>query len=62
MNSKRKPYRVGQVAEMLGVHRDTVQLWCRAGKLAAIRTVGGHYRIAADSLDAFIGTLTSRAA
>jgi putative resolvase len=57
MEPKRGPYRVGEVAEMLGVHRDTVQTWCREGKLPAIRTEGGHYRVFASSLDAFIASL-----
>jgi putative resolvase len=62
MNSKPGPYRVGEVAEKLGVHRDTVQAWCRAKKLDAIVTKGGHYRIPASALDEFIGTLSKRAA
>jgi putative resolvase len=62
MKPKCGPYRVGEVAEKLGVHRDTVQAWCRGGKLAAIVTAGGHYRIPASALDAFIATLVNRAA
>jgi excisionase family DNA binding protein len=60
MNATRAkgPYRVGQVAEMLGVHRDTVQSWCRDGDLAATQTPGGHYRIAASAIDAHVARLT----
>jgi excisionase family DNA binding protein len=48
------PFRVGQVAEMLGVHRNTVLLWIDSGALSAFRTEGGHFRIFASAIDAFI--------
>jgi len=37
--------RVGQLAEKLGVHRNTVTNWIRSGKLKATATVGKRYRI-----------------
>ena len=41
----------GQVAEFLSVTPDTVLKWIKAGKIPAIRTVGGHYRIAKDDVE-----------
>jgi excisionase family DNA binding protein len=37
--------RVGQLAERLGVHRNTVTNWIRGGKLRATATVGKKYLI-----------------
>ena len=34
-------YRIGQVAELLGVSVDTVRRWADAGRLGATRTEGG---------------------
>ena len=55
------PFSVGAVAKLLGVHRDTVQRWCRDGVLAATQTPGGHYRIAASAIDTYIARLTGAA-
>ena len=38
-----------QVAHLLGVHRDTVLVWCARGALAASR-VGTRWRIAAEDI------------
>jgi excisionase family DNA binding protein len=35
---------VAQVAELFGVAPRTVTRWVRAGRLSAIRTLGGHHR------------------
>lgn len=35
----------GRVAARLGVHRGTIHAWILAGRLPAVRTPGGHYRI-----------------
>ena len=37
----------GQVAEMFKVNPKTVTRWARAGKITAIRTLGGHRRFRA---------------
>jgi excisionase family DNA binding protein len=42
--------RVGQLAEKLGVHRNTVTNWIRGGKLRATATVGKKYLIEKDAL------------
>jgi excisionase family DNA binding protein len=42
--------RVGQLAEQLGVHRNTVTNWIRSGKLKATATVGKRYLIEKDQL------------
>lgn len=34
----------GQVAELFGVDPKTVTRWATAGKLSALRTLGGHRR------------------
>jgi len=36
-----------EAARRLGVDRSTVSRWCQDGKLPAIRTIGGHWRIRA---------------
>ncbi|VDG75767.1 DNA binding domain, excisionase family [Actinobaculum suis] len=41
----------GQVAELLAVSRGTVVNWCRTGKVSAVRTPGGQYRIAKSEVD-----------
>ena len=38
-------YTTFEVARMLGVAGTTVTRWCREGKIKAVRTLGGHYRI-----------------
>jgi excisionase family DNA binding protein len=45
--------RVGQLADKLGVHRNTVTNWIRSGKLRATATVGKKYIIHKDSLRHF---------
>jgi excisionase family DNA binding protein len=44
----------GQVAKMLSVTSDTVVKWVRKGKLRAMKTAGGHYRIPRDSVLALL--------
>ena len=45
--------RVGQLAEKLGVHRNTVTNWIRSGKLRATATVGKKYVIEEDAFAEF---------
>lgn len=40
----------GQAAKLLMVTRDAVLKWIKQGKLQAVQTAGGHYRIPIDSL------------
>jgi excisionase family DNA binding protein len=40
----------GQAAKFLMVTRDTVLKWIKQGKLPAVRTAGGHFRVSSDSL------------
>jgi excisionase family DNA binding protein len=41
----------GQAAKHLGVSPATVSHWCQTGKIPALRTPGGHYRIPVEALD-----------
>jgi excisionase family DNA binding protein len=45
--------RVGQLADKLGVHRNTVTNWIRSGKLRAAATVGKKYLIEPDAFRDF---------
>jgi len=40
----------GQAARRCSVTRDTILKWIRAGRVAAIRTAGGHFRIPEENL------------
>ncbi len=40
----------GEVAELFKVNPKTVTRWARAGKITAIRTLGGHRRFDADEI------------
>jgi excisionase family DNA binding protein len=44
----------GEVAELFKVNPKTVTRWARAGKISAIRTIGGHRRFRADEVQAFL--------
>ncbi len=47
-------FTTGKAAKACGVTPDTVLKWIKRGKVKALRTAGGHYRINSDSLDPFI--------
>lgn len=50
---KRRDYlTTTQAAEMLSVSPDTVLKWVKAGKIKSYRTLGGHFRIPPDELEA----------
>ena len=44
----------GEVAALFRVNPKTVTRWARAGKITAIRTIGGHRRFRADEVQAFL--------
>ena len=44
-----------EVADLLGVHTETVLRWTRRGQLPAIRLPGGAVRFREDELDAWLG-------
>ena len=43
-----------EVAELFGVSVSTVTRWARAGKISAIRTLGGHRRFRASEIRKFL--------
>lgn len=47
-------FRIGQVAELLGVSPDTVRRWADAGDLPFRRSVGGQRLVAGTALAAFV--------
>ena len=49
-----------EVATRLGVTINAVKSWIRADELSALRTPGGHHRIAEDELTAFQARLVER--
>jgi excisionase family DNA binding protein len=44
----------GEVATMFRVNPKTVTRWARAGKISAVRTLGGHRRFRASEIRQFI--------
>ena len=52
----------GEVAVMFRVNPKTVTRWARAGKISAVRTLGGHRRFRASEIRRFleeVGDLTA---
>ena len=56
----RGPYRIEQVAQILGLHPDTVRDHCDARLLECYRTAGGHRRITALAVDEYVRRMTAR--
>jgi excisionase family DNA binding protein len=46
----------GKVAKALSVTPDTVLKWVKSGRLPAIRTAGGHYRVAREDVDRLVAS------
>jgi excisionase family DNA binding protein len=49
-----------EVAAMFRVNPKTVTRWARAGKISAIRTLGGHRRFRATEIQAFLDQVDER--
>jgi len=47
-------YRLGQAAELLGVSVDTVRRWADGGRIATLRSEGGHRMVAGAELARFL--------
>ena len=52
----------GEVAEMFRVNPKTVTRWARAGKISAVRTLGGHRRFRASEVHRFLDEVGERTA
>ncbi len=51
----KQPYiSTGQAAKLLGVTPDAILKWIKRGRLTAVRTAGGHFRVRRDQVDALI--------
>jgi len=46
----KKLFTTGEVAELLGMSKSTVSLWCKRGLIRAHKTPGGQYRIPRDEV------------
>lgn len=51
-------YNTAQVAKLFGVTVSTVDRWIRSGRLPAVRTLGGHYRITRSDVDSLVVKVT----
>jgi len=62
LHNRNRPrrYSTGQVARLLSVTPDTVLKWIKSGRLPAVRTAGGHYRVAEDHVDALVSAESTR--
>ncbi|MBI5535155.1 MAG: excisionase family DNA-binding protein [Deltaproteobacteria bacterium] len=58
--SKRPYISTGHAARLLGVTPDTVLKWIKRGKLIAMRTAGGHFRIPREQLDCLVEARSSK--
>ncbi len=54
MDEQQKYYTPQQVAELLGVHLQTVRTWYRSGKLGCYKLGHRDVRISQEQLDAFL--------
>jgi len=51
-------FNTAQVALIFGVTVSTVDRWIRSGRLPAMQTLGGHYRIAKSDVDSLAVKVT----
>jgi excisionase family DNA binding protein len=52
----------GEVADMFRVNPKTVTRWARAGKISAVRTLGGHRRFRAAEIQQLLDEVGDRTA
>jgi len=55
-----KFYTTGEIAKILNCSRVTVFQWIHSGKISAIRTLGGHYRIPKESIEKLLPSIKTK--
>lgn len=60
-NAREELLTPSEVASLFRVNPKTVTRWARAGKLNAIRTLGGHRRFRRSEIEAFLAQAEQRA-
>ena len=58
MTASERVLSVGTVARLIGVSSETVRAWARAGRIRAIRTPTGRYKIPEAVAEALLAELT----
>ncbi len=48
-------FRPDEAARLLGVHVETIRRWIREGKIQAVKSPGGHYRIPRGEAEQVLG-------
>lgn len=54
--------RPSQIAKRYGITPNTIRGWIRTGRLEAVQTLGGHYRLSAEAVDQALGVVPAQAA
>ncbi len=54
MNLKSNLLSTGRASKLLSVTPDTILKWIKQGKVRAVRTAGGHYRVSQEAIEAFL--------
>ena len=62
MERESRQLTTGEAAELLSVEPDTVLKWIKKGKIAAVKTPGGHHRIDSQEIDRLLDAQGAKAA
>jgi molybdopterin-binding protein len=55
-NGETRLYRLSEAARLLSLSRPTLAQWIKDGRIASVRTPGGHHRIPEGEISRFAGT------